>query len=282
MSSPRSKLHAIAGALLTTLLALAAPAAAQSLPVTVNASGNTATATVGLPGQVLADLTITFDEASGLSASSLGVSARLVDLSDPTLLARLPDLSLVELDSALPLMITIEPPPLGGLAFHRTARVEVHTHLLDYAPATPYRLIKAPLGGAFRDITSDVSPGSVRARGTTGGFSQFLVVADLRETGSVIDTKFHRLRGLVDGLPVTEQPAFRSRLDAAEAAVRHGDYPAAMAALDAIRAHAAARAGTGIEDEWRAAGGSRNDAGEIIAGAETLQFSIAFLRDYGQ
>ena len=45
----------------------------QALPVTVTASGDVATAEVKLGSQVLADLTLTFDDASGLSPSSLGV-----------------------------------------------------------------------------------------------------------------------------------------------------------------------------------------------------------------
>ena len=280
--SPKSLTASVSGWLLAALLAFSAPLAAQSLPVSVEAGGNTATATIGMPGAPLAEVIITFDDASGLDAASLGVSAQLVSLSSPLLLARLPEAPLVRLDEALPLLVTIEPPAGGGLSFLRTARVEVHTHLLAYAAGTPYRLFKAPLNGDFRDITSDVAPGSVRARGTTGGFSQFLVVSDLRATGTVIGRKFNRLQAVVDGLPQAEQAAFQTRLDAAAAALADGKHAAAIAALDAVRARAAARAGTGIDDEWRAGDAVGNDAGELVAGAETLKFSIGFLRDYGQ
>lgn len=257
-------------------------ASAQSVPVVVDVSGNVATVQVGNPANPLADLTITFDDASGLSAASLGISAKLVDLADPALLARLPDPRLTRPDPALPLMITIEPPRTGGLSFLRTARIELHTHALAYGIGSSYRLIKAPLGGAFHDITDEVAPGSVRARGTTGGFSQFLVVADVRETGAVVAEKLGWLRADVAALPSAEQPAFARLVDAAEVAVGSGDYANAMAALDDIRARAATRGGTSIANVWRASRNVDNQAGALIADAATTKFSVAYLRDYGQ
>jgi hypothetical protein len=269
--------------LLAGLLLASRPASAQALPVDVSVSGDTATIEIGgMPGHPLADMTLTFDDASGLSASSLGVSAKLVSLSDPVLLSRLPDLQLTQLDSALPLLVTVEPPATGGLSFERTVRVEIHTHALAYEAGSSYRLFKAPLGGAFRDITDEIAPGSVRARGTTGGFSQFLVLADLRETGTVIDTKLAWLRGRVAMLPAGERGAFDALLDDAEAAIATGNHAAAIAALDSVRARAAARAGTPIADTWRATRTVENHAGELIAGAATLAYSVAYQRDYGQ
>lgn len=276
--------HAVLAKLLlaASLLLGARVAAAQSLPVSVAVAGNIATVQVGNPASPLAELTLTFDDASGLSASSLGISASLVDVSDPTLLARLPDPRLTRPESSFPLLITIEPPATGGLSFRRSVHVEVHTHALTYAIGSPYRLLKAPIGGNFRDITDEIAPGSVRARGTTGGFSQFLVLTDLRKTDSVIATKLTWLRAHVAALPASEQPAFNAQLDAVEAGVASGDFPNAIAALDAFRARAAARAGHGLLDEWRAARDADNQAGELIAGAATLKFSVAYLRDYGQ
>ena len=263
-------------------LAATANATAQSLPVQVDTSGNTATVEIGGLVQPLAELILTFDDASGLSAASLGVSAQLVSLNDPALLARLPDLSQTQLESALPLLITVEPPAAGGLSFRRTVRVELHTHALPYTVGSSLRLLKAPLDGAFRDITDEIAPGSVRARGTTGGFSQFLVLTDVRETDVVIAQKVSWLRERIAALPASERNAFAAQLDAAESAVASERYADAIAALDAIRAHASARAGHGLTEEWRATRDVDNQAGEIIAGAATLKYSVAYLRDYGQ
>jgi len=267
--------------MLAALLLWAGVAQAQVVPVATTVSGNVATVQVGTPMQSLAEVTLTFDDASGLSASSLGVSARLVDITDPALLSRLPG-SLLQPDSVFPLLITIEPPATGGLAFHRTVRVEVHTHALTYTPGSSYRLFKAPLNGAFRDITDEVAPGSVRARGTTGGFSQFLVLTDLRETDAVVAAKTAWLRNRIDALPAAEQPAFDALLDGFQSSLATGAYADAIAALDAFRARAADRAGTALADEWRATRDTDNQAGELMAGAATLKFSTAYLRDYGR
>lgn len=265
----------------TALLLAAGLASAQSLPVSVSVSGDTATVTVGSGSVPLADLTLSFDDASGLSASSLGISAQLVSPTDAALLARLPTPSLTQLDPAFPLLITIEPPALGGLSFHRSVRVEVHTHALSYALGSSFRLFKAPLGGAFRDITDEVAPGSVRARGTTGGFSQFLVLPDLRPTDAVAAQKIAWLRARIDSLPAIEQAGFDGLLDQVESALAAEDYADALTALDDFRGRATARAGLYLGDQWRAARDLDNHAGELIAGAATLKFSVAYLRDFG-
>ncbi len=276
--------HAVAMklSLAAALLLGSRAAAAQSLPVAVGINGNVATIEVGSGPQPLAEVTLTFDDANGLTASSLGVSAQLVNLGDPTLLARLPDLNLTRLDSSFPLLVTVEPPALGGLSFHRTVQVEIHTHALAYSVGSFYRVFKAPVGGNFRDITSEIAQGSVRARGTTGGFSQFLVLADLRPTEDVIVAKLAWLRARVDALPAPEQPPFDTMLDQVEAGVASGDFTDAIGATHAFRSRAAGRAGHALSDQWRATRDVDNQAGELMAGASTLEFSVAYLRDFGQ
>lgn len=265
----------------TLVLAFGA-APAQSLPVDVTASGNQATIVIGTPSAPLADVTLSFEDASNLSPSALGVSAELVNLTDPALLARLPDLGLIQLDGAFPLLLTIEPPAVGGLRFRDSGRIEIHTHALAYSLGSSFRLFKASVGGPFRDITDEIAQGSVRARGTYGGFSQFLVVADVRTSSSVIATKITALRDLVAALPLSERGAFNAQIDNAEAAVAAADYAAALAAIDAIRSRAESRGGMFIANEWRATRDADNLAGELIAGAATLRFSVAYLRDFGQ
>jgi hypothetical protein len=264
---------------LALLLAAAPLAAAQSLPVQVSVSGNTATVVVGNAALPLADVTLAFDSPHGLSAANLGVAAQLVSLSDPTLLARLPG-TLTSLDPSFPLLLTVEP-PAGGLSFDRLVHVEIHTHALAYTYGTSYRLFKAPLGGAFRDITNEVSQGSVRARGTTGGFSQFLILADVRRTGDVVSEKLQRLRTRIASLAPAEAVPLEAYRAAAAQAVADRRYDDALASLDALAARTSARAGTAIADTWTAGGGTANDAGEILAGVDTAKFSIAYLRNFG-
>jgi len=252
-----------------------------SLPVTVSASGNHAEVVIGTTSQPLAEVLLDFQDATGLSPTSLGASAQLVSLTDLSLLLRLPD-TLTTLPSALPLLITIEPPATGGLSFRNTGRLEIHTHALPYAVGSSLRVFKAPLGGAFRDVTDEIAQGSVRARTTYGGFSQFLILVDLRSTGAVIDEKIGWLRGKVAALPLAERGAFDALLNQIDSAVDGGDYATAINAIDTFRTRAADRAGQFIPNEWRAARDVDNQAGNLIAGANTLQFSVAYLRDFGQ
>ncbi len=276
--------HSIAGAVLIAvgLVFGSGQALAQSVPVQVDAAGNIATVRVGSSINPIAELTLTFDDASGLNPSSLGVSARLVDVNDPTLLSRLPDPRLIQPSSALPLLVTVEPPATGGLRFRRSGRFELHTHALTYSLGSNYRVLKAPVGGAFHDTTEEIAQGSVRARSRYGGFSQFLIVADLRRTSDVIDEKIAALRGRVATLPSTEQSSFTAQLDVAESAIANHQYGDAITAVDLISQRALARAGNGLLDEWRATRDADNQVGELLAGAATLKFSIAYQRDYGQ
>lgn len=267
--------------MMAALLFASFAVSAQAVPVSVEVNGEVATVRIGSAVAPLADLTLSFDQASGLSASSLGVSAELVNLSDPAILSRLADPQLLQVDPAFPLLITVEPPASGGLSFLRTVRVEVHTHALAYSIGSSYRLFKAPLGGQFSDISDEIAPGSVRARGTTSGFSQFLVLTDLRQSDVVVTEKFAALWATLATLPASEREPLATLLANAEAAVAGKDYVSAGNGLDAFRAEVAARAGKGIDQQWRAGGSLANPAGALLAGAATLKFSITYLRDYG-
>lgn len=263
---------------LALLLAAVPPAQAG---VSVAVAGNTATADVELPGGIEAELILTFDQASGLSAGALGISAQQVSLGDAALLARLPAGGLASLPAALPLLVTVEPPSLGGLSLQNTVRVELHTHALPYTAGSGYRIFKAPLNGAFRDITDEVAPGSVRTRGTTGGFSQFLILLDLRPTDQVVDEKLAGLRSRLLALPALERDPLEAQLAAAEAAVDEARWADAIASIDAFRARVSSRAGASIPNTWTPAQREGNVAGDLQGGAASLRFSVGFLRDYG-
>lgn len=256
-------------------------ALAQALPVQVDINGNVASARIGDPTQPLAELILTFEDASGLTPASLGISAQLVNLTDPALLARLPG-TLTKLQPDLPLLVTIEPPVGGGLTFRRTGRFELHTHALAYTTGSSLRVLKAPLGGDFRDTTEEIARGSVRARSRYGGFSQFLVVLDVRQTSVVVNEKIGWLRARVATLPPAERAGFDARLDRVEAAIASADYDAAILAAEDIADRARARAGATLAQEWRATRDADNQAGDLIAGASTLKFSLGYLRDFGQ
>lgn len=253
-----------------------------TLPVTVTAAGNHADIVIGESSTPMAEVSLNFQDASGLSPTSLGASAQVVDVSDPVLLARLPGSTLTSPTSALPVMLTIEPPANGGLSFRGTGRMEIHTHALPYSIGSSFRVFKAPLGGAFHDVTDEIAQGSVRARTTYGGFSQFLILVDLRSTSSVIDEKIGSLRAQIDALPYSERGSLTAALDHAEAAIDSADYADAIEAINDLRSRVQDRAGQFIANEWRATRDVENQAGQLVAGANSLSFSVAYLRDFGQ
>jgi hypothetical protein len=265
---------------LLSALLLVAPVAHSA--VVVEVAGNTATAQISLPGNVSADVTLTFDQPTNLAPQNLGITARLLNpLFDLPLLQQLAGL-LSSLTSSLPVLITIEPPAGSGFAMDNTVHVEVHTHLLPYTEGSRLRLFKASLlGGQFRDITEEVLPGSVRTRGTTGGFSQFLVLADLRDTDVVIAQKLAYLRGKTALLTGTERVPLDDLLDTVEDAVYDARYADAIAGIDALRARVSERSGTYIPNQWTPTNRNNNLAGELLGGAATLKFSVGFKRDYG-
>jgi hypothetical protein len=254
---------------------------AQAVPFTVGVTGNVATIRIGSGSVPMADVILTFDDAVGLTPAALGISASIIDINSTSIRNRLPNPTLVKLSSNLPLLVTIEPPSAGGLVQRRVTHVEVHTHSLAYTQGSTFRLFKAQLGGSFRDITGEVAPGSVRTRGTTPGWSQVIIVADLRPTGDVISGKYAYLRTQMALLAPAEKAPLDLLLDASEDALAAGDFATARAKLEGFRARVSARAGTAIPDVWRATRDVTNVAGELLAGADTQAFSIDYLRDFG-
>lgn len=290
MTIPSSSWHRIS---LIIMLVLAPPCAQAQVDVDI--IGNTAHATIALAdsgGNIYAaDASIVFDSPLNLSAESLNLSAELVSPSDPQLNARLP--AGVVVDSDFPLLVTVEPLaypwlfidgfdglPLaaGGLSFRNSYRVEIHTHDLVYTPNSPYRLMKAPIGGPFADITEDVRSGSTRARGRGGAFSQFVVVKDVRPHLSVALAKLAaldvRLLAAVLSDPLRlELATLLAQVHAALLLPLVGCVNAVMP-LDQFLATVNANAGIGIANLWRAERDLVNDAGELQSLAYTLRFSL--------
>jgi len=267
--------------LLALVLCAALPAAGQGTVGTPTISGNTISLNVSVLGGYDADLTLSFEDVQGLSLSNLGLSVHLVSLTDSALLARLPG-SVVP---ALPLLLRIEPPLTGSLSFHGVATLELHTHDLQYTAATPLRLFTAPLGGTFKDMTAENGAGSYRTRGTTGGFSEFLIVSDTRSLASVIALKFDGLEDLLEeyegDMPGSVYDDLEDLLEAAHAEYTSGDTNDAIQEIDDFIELVEDHSGTDIPEVWRAARDLDNVAGYLRAGANTLRFSLRLKRALG-
>lgn len=248
--------------------------------VSLTVSGTQVEAQIELASGVGADLTITFEEVVGLhsNAAALGISAGEIDPTDLDLIERFPSSQLVSIPAAFPLMISIEPPATGPLAFSGIVSIDLHTHDLNYTANSPLRLFAATAGGPFHDITNTIGMGSYRTGGSKGGFSEFLIVADLRPVTSVIDDKFDRLQAVLDDncteIDSTVLSALQAHLDAAWTSYNAGDLVSAASAVDDFADEAKANSGVAIPSTWRSSGDLVNVAGELRARAATLRFSL--------
>lgn len=229
-------------------------------------------------GTVSTELSIEFEKAVGLSLDSLGLSAELIDPTDPALLSRLTDSLNISLTGGLPILVRIQPPVDGGLSFEGIANIELYTHDLQYTAGTPLRLFSSPDGGIFRDITAQMSSGSYRVRGSKGNFSEFLIVADLRTITSVIDGKFARLSDLLYGyagkIDSNLFSSLESDIAAAQTAWNNGDLVTAIAKVEEFSSRVRTADGSMIPRVWRSSRDLDNVAGELRAVAATLRFSL--------
>lgn len=262
---------------LALVLALAVPAAGAEVPVPLSVDGNVARGTVHVGG-LHADLTITFEQATGLTPSALTVTAGLIDPLDPLILSRLDENGPVGIAGGFPVRIRIEPSLASTLTFNGIAEVSLYTAAIDLDLLAPQAFFSAPLGGTFRDITKSVGSGSYRAGGSSGTFSEFLVVLDTRALGSVITGKYDTLDALLasygSAMPGAVRADLNARLSRSRGAYAGGHVADAISELDGFSEAVRAASGTSIPDEWRAQGGPVNVAGVLRAGADTLRYSL--------
>jgi len=273
------------------LFGLLATALDSHAGVEVTTSGNVAIADISLAsaGRTFsAQVTITFDSVQNLNPTELNLTAQLVDPLAPGLLARLPPcllpaLGCATIDPNFPMLITVEPLNLGAgnLSFRNSYEFEVHTSNLNYVPYSRYRLFKAPVNGAFADTTDDVQSGSVRARGRGGTFSQFLIVADTRSSLVVELQKNLALQTRILAATLTNllHSTLLGLLGNVTSAVVFRNFTLAIANVDQIIQTLQIHAGTDVANTWNSNHLLNNDAGEMLALAQTLRFTLVQLQN---
>lgn len=292
--SLRAFRHWLAALLLLLLL----PVGVASAQVVVTVNGNLAHADISLVNGLqtyTGEVTIIFDTPINLTAQSLNLTAMLVSPADPALTSRLP--SGTAIDPAFPVLITVEPIPVtdrifasrfqaddgseSSLSFVNAYDMEIHTHALVFTPNTPYRVFKAPVGGNFVDMTADVLNGSVRGRGRSGGFSQFLLVKDTRaETvlglpvialGKLVDLQLRLVGAILGNVLRLELTGLLNNVQLALVSL---NYAAALVQVDLFILRVDQEAGTNIPNVWRAQRDLVNDAGDLDGLARSLRYSI--------
>lgn len=223
-----------------------------------------------------ATLKITFENVIGLSADSVSISAVQINPLDVALVSRLPG-ALVTIPAQFPLLINVSPTPTSSLSFTGVVEMELSTSNLPFA--SKLRLFTSPNGGAFTDVTNFAGIGSYRVRGTSGDFSDFLIAADVRNAGQVINLKFNELQNALTTHAAEIDPAsllsLQSKLDAARASYNQGQKQQAAEHLEAMNTEIKADNGQTIPNIYRANDpNTTNVAGDLRRRAATLIFSI--------
>ncbi|MCU7553671.1 hypothetical protein OCL06_03550 [Alteromonas sp. ASW11-19] len=270
---------------LRTLVAcavLAAPIAQAQVvsPATLTIADNTVQAKIDLGQSIAVDVTLEFDNTVGLNANTVDITAELLSPASLAIQNRLPT-SLISAPAAFPVMVSIEPKTDKGFAFEGVATVELYTKNLHYVAGTPLRLFRSHADGTFEDITQLTSSGSFRARGNTGSFSDFIIMADTRPQNEVLATKYALLddlvsnnRSRIDSVVLT---ALDSGLNSLYSALQASDYTAASTAVDTLITTTETASGAQMDDVWRSSDDIVNVKGELLTRLYTLRYSLRTL-----
>lgn len=260
--------------------------ATASMVVEVDGKTAVATQTVGGMGErgYKVEFTLKFDNPQNLTQDCLGVSAQAVaGVEFDAIQNRLP--AGISFDPAYPVVVTVSPRTDCSFSFNNAVDIEMHTRNLVYAPQGPYRLYKATIGGSFRDITSAVLKGSVRARGRSGGFSQFVIAKDeLQPVGVQIQDGLAQLQVGVDAAVTAQRmneasgAPLKAASSNAQRAFDQGDFKEAQQALEEFEYALGIQAGVGVPNEWRPGQSeTENTVGDLVARSAHLRFLLGRL-----
>jgi len=283
---PKLPVIAVAG----LLLLQSAAACAGGVVVTI-VDGRKAKADITLPnpngGNYTAEFEIEFetDGLQNLAVECIGITADVLDAAEIIdVESRLPHGNPPGgqqiVDPAFPVRVTVEPPVGCGLAFKNGYDVSIDTEDLVFEPQSKYRFMKAPIGGLFQYVTGAVTSGSVRSRGSSGGFSEFVLIKDQNaqyadDCRNEYDYIADRLR--TSALSPTARRTLEVDLARSRAAYDAGDFATAIALLDPFNGHCVEYAGEGLPNQWRSARDLDNVEGDIVGRTDNLRFLMGRL-----
>jgi hypothetical protein len=282
------KLPVIAAAGL--FLLLPAIACAGGVVVTI-VDGRKAKADITLPnpngGNYTAEFELEFETEGleNLTVECIGITADVLDATEidninHRLPHGVPNGGSQQVDSAFPVRITVEPPVSCGLAFENDYDVSLDTEDLVFAPQSVYRLVKAPIGGTFVYVTGAVTAGSVRVRGRTGGFSEFVVIRDDNPPYSPdCRDEYDRLQDRIAHAQMSPTARRTLEIDVARsrAAYDAGDFQTAIDLLAPFDQHCAEYGGGGLPNRWRSQRDLDNVEGDLVGHTDNLRFMMGRL-----
>ncbi|AXR07820.1 DUF6689 family protein [Salinimonas sediminis] len=266
--------------LCTLLLCFISGARAQAVPPnTVTFSNHQVQASFTLPSSLDLAVSLEFEQAIGLHAANLMLTAEVLSPTDPRIVDRLP--AAVTAVSSFPVLVSVVPDPLQGFAFAGAASIEFYTQALHYDSNIPWRLFTSHDGDTFEDITTLTTAGSYRARGSTGRFSDFLILLDSRAPHTIISHKVQRLSETIydnqELLPAPLALTLDTLLRTLQTALLLLNNQAALLATDELISLLENTSGSVIPDVWRADGAITNVRGELLARLYTLRYSLRTL-----
>lgn len=233
------------------------------------------------PNTYTADFELEFHDPQNLTVACVGIDADVLDAIEiADIESRLPDPVNQSIDPAFPVRVTVEPPIACGLQFDDDVDVEFDTPDLVYAPFSPYRLMKGPVGGPFRDITAAVVAGSVRSRGSGGSFSEFVMVVDaLQDHDADANQAYDAIEARIDdpAISLTAQLTLQTDVALSRAAYDASNYAQAIALLDDLDLHCGMLGGPALPNVWRSARDLVNAEGEIVTLSGNIKFALGRL-----
>ncbi|NMH61379.1 DUF6689 family protein [Alteromonas ponticola] len=246
-------------------------------PSSLSVADNSIQASISLSNAIAVDVTVEFENSIGLHANNIDVQATLLDPTDPSIVDRLPS-SLINADSAFPVMVSISPKAEAGFGFEGVAMVELYTTALHYVEGTPLRLFRSHDNGEFEDITMLTASGSFRARGNTGSFSDFIILADTRPLSTVLNEKFNALNNVLSGNRNEISSGLLNPIDVAMSSLYSAltlqNYTVALAHVDTLISLLESANGNAVPDVWRSSNDITNVKGELLTHLYTLRFSL--------
>jgi hypothetical protein len=269
------------------LIAYASAAIAGDSVIVTIVDGRTAKADITLVnpngGHYTAEFELEFEAVGlkNLTVACLGITADVLDAGEiMDVNQRLPNQAHQHVDPNFPVRVTVEPPANCGLAFQDHYDATFETEDLVYTAAGPYRLMKAPVGGLFHDITSSVTQGSVRSRGRTGAFSEFVIVAYTDPIYTIdCESVYTTLQDRIDAssMSPTARQALTVDLAISRAAYEARNYADAVARLAIFDQHCIEYGGTALPNVWRSQRDLDNVEGDLVGNTGSLRFMMGRL-----
>lgn len=249
-------------------------------PASLTIDDNRVQAKLSLSVLMEVDVTLEFENSIGLNADSIEITAELINPTDLNVANRLPS-SLTGAVSGFPVLVSISPKANAGFGFEGPAMVELYTKAIHYDPDVPLRLFTSHDNGKFEDITTLTSSGSFRARGSTGRFSDFIILLDNRTPTSVINEKLADISSTLSNNQAAIDTALFSQLDSTLNSLSQTlsvvDYAAAMVVVDHMIALVESADGALLPNVWRSSGDLVNVQGDLLTQLKTLRFSLRVL-----